>query len=124
MTIEQLGIGISGAGNPGPTTGGSQEKFGNGNTQIAYSKIASEIVSDERAHVSLIRSALIGVGAMPVAKPAINLGALGLGFGGIADFLQLARVFRIAQTEAEHSANIRLQMAIRDRNTFRSTAMP
>jgi hypothetical protein len=137
MTIEQLGIGITGSGNPGPTTGGSLVNFGSSNSQIAYSKIADEIAFDERAHVSFIRAALIGAGVMPVAKPAINLSAAGIGFGGITDFLQLARIFedigvtayagaaplisskailgyaaRIAQTEAEHSSSIRLQMAI------------
>jgi hypothetical protein len=137
MTIEQLGIGITGSGNPGPTTGGSLVNFGSSNSQIAYSKIADEIAFDERAHVSFIRAALIGAGVMPVAKPAINLAAAGIGFGGITDFLQLARIFedigvtayagaaplisskailgyaaRIAQTEAEHSSSIRLQMAI------------
>lgn len=137
MTIDQLGIGITGSGTPGPTTGGSQVNFGNTSAQIAYSKVANEIAFDERAHVALIRGALMGAGATPVAKPAINLNALGLGFGGITDFLQLARVFedigvtayagaaplisskailgyaaRIAQTEAAHSANIRLQMAL------------
>lgn len=137
MTIDQLGIGITGSGTPGPTTGGSQVNFGSSAAQIAYAKVANEIAFDERAHVALIRTALIGAGAMPVAKPAINLAALGLGFGGITDFLQLARVFedigvtayagaaplisskailgyaaRIAQAEAAHSANIRLQMAL------------
>jgi hypothetical protein len=137
MRIEQLGIGITGSGNAGPTTGGSQVNFGSSNSQIAYSQIANEIAFDERAHVSFIRAALISAGVMPVAKPAINLGAAGIGFGGITDFLQLARIFedigvtayagaapllsskailgyaaRIAQTEAEHSSSIRLQMAM------------
>jgi hypothetical protein len=137
MTINQLGIGITGSGTSGATTGGALVNFGTSNAQLAYSKVANEIAFDERAHVALIRGALIGAGAMPVAKPAINLNALGLGFAGITDFLQLARVFedigvtayagaaplitskvilgyaaRIAQTEAAHSANIRLQMAL------------
>ena len=58
-----------------------------------YSAIANEIASDERLHVSLIRGALTAAGAMPIARPAINLNALGVGFAGITDFLQLARAF-------------------------------
>ena len=137
MTIDQLGIGITGTGTGGATTGGAQINFGTSNAQIAYSKVASEIALNERAHVALIRTALMGAGVTPVAKPAINLNALGLGFSGINDFLQLARVFedigvtayagaaplisskailgyaaRIAQAEAAHSAIIRFQMAI------------
>ena len=136
-TIDQLGIGITGAGTAGGTTGGAQVNFGSSNVQIAYSNIANQIASDERAHVTLIRTALTGAGATPVAKPAINLNALGLGFAGINDYLQLARVFedigvtayagaaplitskailgyaaRIAQAESAHSANIRLQMSL------------
>lgn len=100
------------------------------------SAIAMEIANDERAHVAYIRAALAAAGATPISKPAINLDALMLGFAGLTDFLQLARVFedigvtayagaaplitskailgaaaRIAQTEAEHAANIRLQIA-------------
>ena len=137
MTIDKLGIGITGSGATGPTTGGSQVNFGTTAVQIAYAKVANEIALDERAHVALIRGALTAAGATPVAKPALNLNALGLGFAGITDFLQLARVFedigvpayagaapliaskailgvaaRIAQAEAAHSANIRLQMAL------------
>ena len=75
---------------------------------------------------------------MPVAKPAINLNALSVGFGNEAQFLTLARVFedigvtaytgaaglpavanspyigtaaRILAAEAEHVGNIRLQCA-------------
>jgi len=75
---------------------------------------------------------------MPVAKPAINLGALGIGFANVVQFLTLARVFedigvsayggaaalpfvanspyigiaaRILAAEAEHVGNIRLQVA-------------
>ena len=137
MTIDQLGIGITGSGTAGATTGGSMVNFGATTSQIQSSKIANQIAADERAHVALIRGALTAAGATPIAKPALNLNALGIGFAGLTDFLQLARVFedigvtayagaaplisskailgaaaRIAQAEAFHSSNIRLQMAI------------
>jgi hypothetical protein len=135
MTIDQMGIGITGSGTQGATTGGAKVNFGTNNT-VMTSAIANEIAFDERAHVALIRGGLMAAGATPVAKPAINLNALGIGFAGVTDFLQLARAFedvgvsayagaaplitsktilgvaaRIAQTEAEHAANIRLQVA-------------
>ena len=137
LTIDRMGIGITGSGAAGATTGGAQVNFAasNSNAPMA-SAIAMEIAYDERAHVAYIRAALTAAGATPIAKPAINLDALMLGFAGLTDFLQLARVFedigvtayagaaplitskailgaaaRIAQTEAEHAANIRLQIA-------------
>ena len=137
MTIDKLGIGITGAGTAGATTGGAQIQFGSSNIQIAYMNVANEIAKDERAHVSLIRGALTAAGVTPAAKPAIDLNALKIGFNGINEFLTLARVFedigvtayagaaplisskailgvaaRIAQAEAAHAANIRLQMAL------------
>jgi hypothetical protein len=136
MTIEQMGIGITGSGTPGATTGGAQVNFAANANAPMSSAIAGEIAFDERAHVQFIRAALTAAGATPIAKPAINLNALMIGFGGLTDFLQLARIFedigvtayagaaplissktilgaaaRIAQTEAEHAANIRLQIA-------------
>ncbi len=133
-TIDQMGIGIDGSGTSGATTGGQLVNLDN--TTIFTKDIANQIAADERAHVTLIRGALKAAGAQPVAKPAINLGALGFGFGATTDFLQLARAFedvgvtayagaaplisskeilgvaaRIAEVESEHSANIRLQVA-------------
>ena len=135
MTIDKLGIGITGTGTGGATTGGAKIAFNT--TPINYAAIALEIAADERAHVTLIRTALLAAGAQPVAKPALNLNALGFGFAGLTDFLQLARIFedigvtayagaaplltdkgilgyaaRIAQAEAAHSENIRLQIAV------------
>lgn len=129
-------IGIDGTGNSGPTTGGKQVNFGN--NLVFTAAVAAEIGADERAHVTLLRTALMGAGITPVAKPPINLNALGLGFGNEAEFLTLARIFedigvtayggaaqlsavtdspyigtaaRILATEAEHVGNIRLQIA-------------
>lgn len=45
---------------------------------------SAEIGVDERAHVILLRNAL---GSAAVAKPNINLNALGIGFGNQVDFL-------------------------------------
>jgi ferritin-like protein len=98
--------------------------------------IAMEIASDERTHVTLIQTTMTSLGGSPIAKPAINLNALGLGFASANDFLVLARIFedigvtayggaapliksstvlgyaaRILATEAYHASNIRLQIA-------------
>ncbi len=129
-------IGIDGTGNSGPTTGGNQVNFGN--NLVFTAAVAAEIGNDERAHVKLLRTALMDAGITPVAKPPINLNALGIGFANEAQFLTLARIFedigvtayggaaqlssvtdspyigtaaRILATEAEHVGNIRLQIA-------------
>lgn len=132
--IEQVGIGVTGSGNQGATTGGAQVAFSN--TLLFANDIALEIANDERTHVTLLRTAIAGAGLTPAAKPAINLAALGLGFASQAEFLTLARIFedigvtayagaaplivdknylgvaaRILAAEAEHTANIRLQVA-------------
>jgi len=91
MTIDQMGVGITGTGTQGAATGGSKVNLTNSDFPTA--NIAMEIASDERAHVNLIRQALTAAGAQPIAQPAINLDALGIGFGGVTDFLQLARAF-------------------------------
>lgn len=129
-------IGIDGAGMQGLTTGGSQVNFNN--NLIFTQAVAMQIAADERAHVALLRSALAGAGVQPIAKPEINLAALGIGFASVVSFLTLARIFedigvtayagahqlpfvtsspyvgtaaRILATEAEHVGNIRLQLA-------------
>ena len=92
--IEQLGIGTSGVASGsnsptgGVTIGGSKVAFSN--SLIFSQAITAEIGSDERAHVVLLRSFL---GAAAIAKPHINLLALGFGFGSENDFLTLARIF-------------------------------
>ncbi len=134
MTISQLGVGTGGSGTPGPTTGGKKVSFTSGLTFPA--RVALEIAKDERAHVHLLRSLLNSSGVTPIAKPAINLDALGIGFGSQAEFFTLARAFedvgvtayagaasllqdhsvigyaaQILAVEALHSGNIRLQIA-------------
>jgi hypothetical protein len=129
------GVGISSTlftgtvGTPGPTVGGHLVNFANTKLQ----EVAEEIAKDELEHVTLLRSAL---GTYAVAKPAINLNALGLGFNGADDFLTLSRAFedtgvsayggaatyisspaylqvaaQILAVEAYHSGNIRYQIA-------------
>jgi hypothetical protein len=145
-TIDEVGIGINGSGNQGPTTGWAQVNFAN--SAVFTGTVASQIGNDERAHVTLLRTALSNAGVEPIAKPAINLGALssyGAGFGNEVQFLILARIFedigvsayggaaqlstvtsspyigtaaRILAAEAEHVANIRLQVARLGIKTF------
>ncbi len=119
---------ISGSvGTPGVTVGGSRVTF----TDALTEATARELAADELNHVTLIRSLL---GAQAIAKPAINLNALGLGFANESEFLGLSRAFedvgvsayggaarllttpdvvftasRILAVEALHSGNIRLQ---------------
>lgn len=130
MSIDQLGVNIAGSGNLGTTMGWNQVEFSTQDTTIQ--RVAMELASDERTHVKLLRGAIGSAGGRPIARPPINLGALGLGFGSEAEFLTLARLFedigvtayggaaplikdpgilgyaaRILATEAEHSGNIR-----------------
>ena len=136
-SITSFGIGIDGKAtgknlaSGGETTGGSQVIFDN--NEIFSRDIAAEIGSDERAHVALLRSAL---GTAAVAKPTINLNALGIGYGSQVDFLTVARILedigvtaytgaagmlktpgvittaaRLLAAEAEHAGSIHTQVA-------------
>jgi Ferritin-like domain len=134
MTIDQMGIGITGSGTQGAATGGMMVNMSS--STLPTSAIAMQIAEDERSHVTLIRQALTAAGAQPIAQPPINLDALGIGFGSVNEFLTLARAFedvgvtayagaaplissksilgyaaQILGTEAEHASNIRLQIA-------------
>ncbi len=124
-TIEQMGVPITGQGERGPTTGGAKTRFDN---KISYAT-ATELASDERDHVLLLRSVL---GRKAVAKPAIDLDALGMtermskflvlarafedtgvsAYGGAAPLVQskdvLGYAARILAVEAYHAGNIRL----------------
>ncbi|MEO8052057.1 MAG: ferritin-like domain-containing protein, partial [Acidobacteriota bacterium] len=88
VTLSQLGMKLSGAGVAGPTQGGALVPL----TGSAL-KIAREIASDERTHVILLQNTIKSLGGSPIAKPAINLNALGFGFANTNDFLVLARIF-------------------------------
>jgi hypothetical protein len=115
------------AGGTSTATGGTKVTF----TDTRTADIANEIYNDEVLHVKYLRTALGGVA---VAEPAINLNALGIGFGSQAEFLTLARAFedtgvsayagaatlltgnnlqaaaQILATEAYHAGNIRLNV--------------
>jgi hypothetical protein len=133
-TIDQVGIDITGSGNAGPTTGGQKVTFIEGST-LALS--ADEIAEDEREHVAFLRQTLTSLGVQPIAKPAINMAALGTGFESPEAFINLGRAFedvgvsayggaapliqsktilgaaaRILATEAEHTGNLRLHAAL------------
>lgn len=75
-----------GKGQKGETTGGRQVTFDDN----VMTSIARAIMEDEWAHVKFLRTAL---GDKAVAKPAINLNALGLGFKNETEFLLLSRAF-------------------------------
>jgi len=83
--IEEVGIGVSGTGARGATVGGSAVAMDNRVMQVAR-----DITNDEQMHVRFLRAAL---GSAAIAKPAINLAALGIGFGNANEFLTLARAF-------------------------------
>lgn len=83
--IEDLGIGVSGVGTLGGTVGGSVVAMDNRVMQVAR-----DIANEEQMHVKLLRTAL---GSAAIAKPAINLAALGIGFANVNEFLTLARAF-------------------------------
>ena len=85
-TLVQLGV-ITAADQTGPTTGGAAVP-GFKNYPEAY--LATALRDDEINHVLYLRKAL---GSSAVKKPAINLAALGYGFGNVNDFLKLARQF-------------------------------
>lgn len=141
-SIDTFGVGITGEGTAGATTGGSRVIFNNFPDPV--SNIMEELAFDERAHVTVIRTALTGAGVMPVAKPAINLNGLGFGFGGQVDFIILARILedigvtaytgaaplitdkailgvaaRILAVEGFHAGNIRLLIAQNRYNTMK-----
>lgn len=126
--IRDLGIDVGGRGRAGDTVGGARVSL---DPLIAVA--AEQVRVDELAHVSFLRAAL---GGQAVAKPAINLEALGLGFRNQAEFLTLARAFedlgmsayagaaplidssrllgfaaRIALTEAQHAGVFRYLVA-------------
>src|SRR6202012_2071059 len=68
--------------------GGKKVSFSS-SEMISY-ELAQQIGSDEREHVTLLRSAL---GSQAIAKANINLNALGIGFGNTSEFLTLSRIF-------------------------------
>jgi hypothetical protein len=94
--IADLGIGIDGIGSSGATTGGSMLALDDRLAQVALS-----LANEEQMHVRFLRTAL---GSAAVAKPAINLEALGLGFRSVTEFLTLARAFEDVGVTAYNGA--------------------
>ena len=127
--IDQQGVTLTGTGTLGPTQGGAQVSL----SDPMMFAVAQQLAYDELSHVQLLRSAL---GKDAIAKPAINLAALELGFRSPAEFLTLARAFedtgmsayggaaplitskdvlgtaaRILAAEAQHTGALRLLVA-------------
>ena len=71
MTIEQMGIGVNGAGTVGGLIVKNNPKVPFATTALA--SYAAEIANDERNHVAFLRSALAGAGVAPAARPTIDL---------------------------------------------------
>jgi hypothetical protein len=130
-TIDTFGYTVTGSGTAGGVTGGATVPF-TASDSTAYN-IALELAHDEQTHVALLQGAITSLGGTPIARPAINLNALGFGFASVKDFLKLARIFedigvtayggaaplitnktilgyaaRILATEAEHVGAIRV----------------
>ena len=127
-TIEQVGIGVSGTGSYGPTTGGQKITFG-GPLAAELQMSAQGLMLTEQYHVRFLRAAL---GSAAVAKPEINLDALGKisnynlfiaaaraleqtgesAYAGAAPSISnkayLLAAAKILIVEAEHTGNIRL----------------
>jgi hypothetical protein len=127
--IEALGIATDGVGKAGETTNGRKLEFAD---QILFGT-AKELAFDEQQHVKLLRSLL---GKKAVAKPALDLNALGVGFGSEDEYLTVGRAMedtgvsayggaapllkskellgiaaRILADEAYHMGNVRLFIA-------------
>lgn len=100
--LQQVGIGVEGRGTLGPTMGGGQLNF----SDPMLAAVARELTFDEQQHVKFIRSVL---GSRAVAKPALNLLGLGIGFGSDAEYLTVARAMEDTGTSAYIGASTMLQ---------------
>lgn len=94
--IADLGIGVGGTGSSGATTGGGMVALDG-----LVAEAARSLANEEQMHVRFLRAAL---GSAAVAKPAINLEALGLGFRNATEFLTLARAFEDVGVTAYNGA--------------------
>jgi hypothetical protein len=128
-TLEESGFEVSGTGTYGPTTGGSKVTI-TGTLRSQLAMTFNSIMVDEQEHVKYIRAAL---GSAAVAKPEINLDALGVGFANVDQLIAVSRALeqtgesayagaaqfisnkayltvaaQILAIEAEHTGNLRL----------------
>ncbi|RYG34596.1 ferritin-like domain-containing protein [bacterium] len=86
-----------GVGNAGGTKGGAKVAF----TNKSLENLVKEIAADELDHVRFLRKAL---GSAAVAKPAIDLDALKIGFKNENEFIILARAFEDVGVSAYRGA--------------------
>ncbi|RYG87210.1 ferritin-like domain-containing protein [bacterium] len=86
-----------GTGAAGRTQGGKRVNFENKQLE----NLAKEIAEDERKHVEFLRKALAGAA---IAKPVINLDALGVGFRDENEFIVVARALEDVGVSAYRGA--------------------
>jgi hypothetical protein len=90
--LADAGVATNGIGTAGATVGGSQVAF-----DARLSTVMQQLAFDEQTHIRLLQQAL---GSLAVAKPAINLGALGSGFASVNEFLVMAHQLESVGTSA------------------------
>jgi len=86
----------TGFGVTGGTTGGRQVTF----SDDLLRGFTADILNDELNHIKVLRQSIQSLGGQPVAKPPLNLNALGLGFGNQLEFIALTRAFTDTGTSA------------------------
>lgn len=94
--LAEVGVDISGRAREGATIGGAKVAL-----DPSVQVVAEQIAIDEQAHVRLLRTALSGAA---IAKPTINLEALGVGFRNQAEFLTVAAIFEDVGVSAYRGA--------------------
>lgn len=97
-SIEEVGIATGGKGTPGPTTGGRKADL----TDPIVMAVARELAYDEQQHVLFLRSVL---GKNAIAKPALNLMGMGIGFANDAEYLTVGRAMEDTGTSAYTGAS-------------------
>jgi len=96
--IGSMGIETTGKGRTGPTLNGRKVDF----SDPMLARVAEELAYDEQQHVKLLRKLL---GDHAIAKPAIDLNALGMGFGGDGEYLTVGRAMEDTGVTAYHGAS-------------------
>jgi len=96
--IDALGISTNGKGASGSTLNGKKIEF----SDPMLRRVAEELAFDEQQHVKLLRKLL---GEHTIAKPALDLNALGMGFGSDAEYLTVGRAMEDTGVTAYHGAS-------------------